>query len=146
MASYSSLNRSSPEKIREWEQRSRDRALAREREVGRGERILPKSRLRAKPLPDDEKERRRLIRREVWQRDRRCLLYLVPGAGECFGGPTYHHRRKDGQGGAYSVANGATLCAGHNSGIEADADLSKLAESLDLVVRRGHPEWEALGR
>lgn len=143
---YSTLNRSSPEKIREWQRRSKP--LDRTKGLDRGERALAgsHSKLRAKPLPDDERERRRQVRREVWIRDGRCLLYLVPGAGDCFGGPTYHHRRKDGQGGAYTVENGATLCAGHNTAVESDADVAKIAEALDLVVRRGHPEYEALGR
>lgn len=67
----------------------------------------------------------------------RCALAGVAGAGECFGRPTFQHRRKASQGGAYDEANGATLCSFHNQRIEADADLAALARSLGLVLLRG---------
>jgi hypothetical protein len=141
---YSSLNRSSPEKIRAWQQRSKP--LDRSKGIDRGDPISSSSRLRAKPLPADERARRKEVRLAVYARDRGCLLAYVPGAGDCFGGPTFHHRRKDGQGGAYTEENGACLCAGHNDRLESDADLAALGRSLGLVVRRGDEEYEALGR
>ena len=77
------------------------------------------------------------IREEIYQRDRVCQLAGVRGAGPCFGGPTFQHKRKASQGGEFSVENGALLCCGHNTRIEAEADLAALAHSLGLVVKAG---------
>lgn len=83
-------------------------------------------------------EERQIIRDAVFARDgHRCRLDGVVGAGTCFGRLTPHHVRKASQGGAYDMDNLQTLCAGHNDGIEADADLAALARSLGLVRRRG---------
>jgi 5-methylcytosine-specific restriction endonuclease McrA len=77
------------------------------------------------------------IRQQVFERDRfLCRLQGATGAGECFGPLTPHHVRKASQGGAYSVDNLASLCAHHNVQLEADADLSRLAEQMGLVARR----------
>lgn len=64
---------------------------------------------------------------------------------DCFGGLSYHHRRKAGAAGAYTEANGATLCIGHNRWVE---DAPDAAASLDpfLIVRESDPEWESLGK
>lgn len=92
--------------------------------------------LQAKPLPPAELARRRAVREEVFARDGGCRLAGVEGAGRCFGQPmTFHHRRKASQGGAYTVANGACLCSGHNDQLEADADLAALGVVLGLVIR-----------
>lgn len=81
------------------------------------------------------------IRAEVFRRDGyRCRLERVPGAGRCSGPISYHHRRKGGQGGGYTVENGATLCVGHNDRLEADADLALLGRTMGLVLKRGD-EW-----
>lgn len=146
MSGYSSLNRSSPEKIRAWQQRSK--GLARGKGIDRGERALPgsHSKLRAKPLPAGERERRLDVRRAIVARDRGCVLAGVPGAGDCFGGLTPHHRRKASDQGGYTEANLVVLCAGHNDGLEADADLARLGRERGLVVRRGDPEFDLLGR
>lgn len=82
-----------------------------------------------------------MVRREVFARDgHRCRLEGVPGAGKCRGRLSYHHRRKGGQGGGYTVENGATLCIRHNDELEADADLALLARTMGLVLKRGD-EW-----
>lgn len=96
----------------------------------------------------EDAERRRLVRREVFRRDRGCQLRDLPGAGDCFGGPTPHHRRKASSVGAYTVENLVELCVGHNSRLETDADLAELVrrERPHLIVREGDPEWEQLGR
>lgn len=87
----------------------------------------------------------RRVRLEVFDRDgHRCRLAGVEGCGPCFGRLTFHHRRKAGQGGAYSVANGAALCAGHNDLIEADARVAKIARRLGLVLLRTDSDDEGL--
>jgi hypothetical protein len=110
-------------------------------ELRRGRRLPQRSKATARST--DERDE---IRQAVFDRDRVCLLRGVAGAGPCFGPLTPHHRRKSGAAGAYSMDNLRALCAGHNDGIEADAELSALATALNLVVREGHPEWESLGR
>lgn len=88
------------------------------------------------------------IRDAVFARDRVCLLADLVEAGDCVGGPTFHHRRKASSGGAYTAANGALLCRGHNSRLESDADLAELVRAVRpwLIVREGDDEWELLGR
>lgn len=125
--------RANPAKAREWQQRSRE-----------NQRLDP-----------DE----RAVREAVFARDgHRCLLRdhvdtwvrvddgrLVVEVPRCWGPLTFHHRRKASAQGAYSEANGATLCAGHNRFVEDEPDaVVELMPSL--VVREGHPEWEQLGR
>lgn len=144
MSGYSSLNRSSPDKIREWQRRSK--GLGRSKSIDRGERVMPTSKLRAKPLEQGERARREDVRRAIVRRDRGCLLAGVPGAGDCFGGLTPHHRRKASDQGAYNEANLVCLCAGHNDRLESDADLAKIGRARGLVVRRGDPEFDELGR
>lgn len=79
-----------------------------------------------------------VVRALVFARDGyRCRLADVDGAGRCFGPLTPHHVRKASQGGEYTPANLAVLCAHHNDEIEADADLAALARTLGLVRRRG---------
>lgn len=105
---------------------------------------MPRSRkpLLPKRLDTAERIRRSAIRDEVFRRDGGCRM---AGHGECFGPLTFHHRRKASAGGAYSVDNGAALCAAMNDRIESDADFAALARSLGLVVRRGDDEWDACG-
>lgn len=77
------------------------------------------------------------IRTQVFDRDDyRCALRDVTGAGRCYGPLTPHHRRKAGQGGAYSLDNLVTLCRHHNDALESHPDLALLGERLGLVVRR----------
>ena len=55
----------------------------------------------------------------VFERDgHQCRLRWRMEAGDCFGPLTYHHLRKASQGGAYTMENGACLCAGHNVWVE----------------------------
>lgn len=98
--------------------------------------------LRAKPLEPDEAKRRALVRGAVFARDGfACALAGDPEAiallGPCFGRLTYHHLRKAGQGGAYSVENGLTLCLGHNGAVE---DHPNAAHALGLVHRTTPPD------
>lgn len=67
----------------------------------------------------------------------RCQLADQAGAGSCWGGLTYQHRRKASQGGQYTVENGAALCAHHNTELEANADLAQLGVQLGLVLLAG---------
>jgi len=89
------------------------------------------------------------VRQQVFQRDRfRCLLdgRPHPTVPRCHGPATVHHMRKAGQGGAYSMVNLVTLCAGHNDWLE-EADGARFGEAVGLVIRRGttHDEaWAAL--
>lgn len=88
---------------------------------------------RARRLAED----RPSVRAAVFARDGyRCRLADVDGAGRCFGGLTFHHVRKESQGGVYTVDNGASLCAHHNDELEANADLAAIARRLGLVERR----------
>lgn len=106
----------------------------------------PKAKARERDRAD-----RTATREMVFNRDRHACQVAVVGAatayavGRCFGRLTPHHRRKEGQGGAYRAANLASACAHHNDELEADADLARWAHGVGLVVRRGDPEWEALG-
>lgn len=108
--------------------------LERRTPIGRGK--PPKRKKRRTPAE-------RQIRELVLERDGGCRL---AGHGVCFGPLTYHHRRKEGRGGAYTLANGAALCAHHNGQLEADAALARLGHRLGLVVREGDPEWNSLGK
>jgi hypothetical protein len=90
------------------------------------------------------------IRAVVIARDRVCQVaamgrlnaYATP---PCFGPLTPHHRRKASAGGRYSASNLVAVCAGCNGAMESDADLARWAHEVGLVVRRGDPEWAALG-
>lgn len=99
-----------------------------------------KRRKRVKPVSDKRRaqwEAEDEVRQAVFARDRwRCQLEGVAGAGSCLGRLTYHHRRKAGQGGAFTMENGATLCWSHNKRLEQDADLARLGVELGLVIRR----------
>jgi hypothetical protein len=106
-------------------------------------------RLRAEsPKRRNERDARRAVRDEVFARDGwSCQVAArVPDPGSCAGPLTPHHRRKAGQGGAYSVENISAVCAHHNERLEADADLAARARAAGLVVRPGDPEWDRLGR
>lgn len=103
----------------------------------------------------------RAVREAVFARDgHRCLLRDHVGAvvstdpmygarlvevPDCYGGLTFQHRRKAAAQGAYTVANGCTLCLGHNYWVEDEPEAAKLVLPL-VVVREGDPEWEQLGR
>lgn len=107
---------------------------------------------RGRPLParaarpkrraeSDEGVDKGAVRRSVFERDGwRCRLDGIPGAGPCFGPLTFHHIRKEGQGGAFTVENGAALCSGHNTAIESDALVALIARTSGLVLRAGD-EW-----
>jgi hypothetical protein len=83
------------------------------------------------------------IRQVVFARDYQTCRMAWHQDSECAGPLTYHHLRKAGAGGAYTVDNGVTLCAGHNTWVE---DHPEEATMLGLVVREGDPGWESLGR
>ncbi len=86
------------------------------------------------------------VRESLWCRDGgQCALSLcrIDGVPSCFGGPTPHHIRKDGQGGEYNLANLVTLCAGHNDWVECDPILAWM---LGLVCRSGEVLDECWGR
>lgn len=90
------------------------------------------STLQRRRLTPQEKAQHDTVREEVFRRDGyRCRLAGVSGAGRCFGPLTYHHRRKNGQGGLYTVSNGATLCAHHNDELEANVKLVAIAKAMD---------------
>lgn len=92
-----------------------------------------------------QRDANRATREEVFARDGwRCRLLAVDGH-RCYGPLTFHHRRKAGQGGGYTLTNGAAVCATGNSALEADADLARAARAIGLVVRRGDPDWHACG-
>lgn len=129
----------------------RRKPLARSSKPLARSRIRSKSRARPRPATSRqtrrsaEKSARALehdeIRQQVFARDGfRCRLRGVPGAGRCLGPLSYHHRRKGGQGGSYTVENGAALCIGHNDRLEADADLALLARTMGLVLKR-RDQW-----
>lgn len=73
-----------------------------------------------------------VVRRAVFDRDRRCLLDHL-GWHRCFGPWTPHHVRKASAGGAYSETNLVTLCAHGNDWVETEPDR---AWELGLVARR----------
>lgn len=114
--------RSDPEKVRAW-------------------------RARSKPLASKPKARtggERAIRSKVLRRDGRCLIADVDHR-PCFGPLTPHHKRKESQGGAYSMENLVAACSFHNDEIEADADLAARCRFAGFVIRRGDPGWDRLG-
>jgi hypothetical protein len=122
----SQIARSEPRKSSEP---TKSRARPRPASSSRNRRSVEKS---ARALEHEQ------IREQVFARDgRRCRLRSVPGAGRCSGPISFHHRRKGGQGGGYTLENGATLCTGHNDRLEADADLALLARTMGLVLKRG---------
>ena len=84
-----------------------------------------KLRTRKRLNPVSQKKRagapeREAVRQAVFARDGHCVaLDLWPGH-RCWGDQrkTFHHVKKASAGGAYSVANGRTLCSGFNDWIE----------------------------
>jgi hypothetical protein len=112
--------RADPEKQRLWQQRSRQ-------PLSSGKRLKPMSDKRRGELPE-----RARVRELVFQRDGyRCQIApLVPEP--CFGPLTYHHLQKEGQGGAYTEANGIAACSFHNDWVEDHPDK---AAALGLVIR-----------
>lgn len=121
-------------------------------ELARGTKRLP-ARSTKRTQRDQREAAERTIERElVFSRDRHTCQVAVVGAatgyavGRCYGRLTPHHRRKDGQGGAYIARNLVAACAHHNDQLEADADLAAWAHGVGLVVRRGDLEWAVLGR
>ncbi len=104
---------------------------------------MKRSRIRPKPLPEDERQRRAEVREQVWLRDRRCPLSGHPPAGRCFGDMTPHHLKKASQGGSYEPRNIVVLCAAMNTWVE---DNPREAHELGLVVRQGETEEQAWER
>jgi hypothetical protein len=106
---------------------------------GRGKRLQPRSAKKAAAQPEEE-----WVRAVVFARDQGCLLSHLPNeAGRCAGPLTFHHLRKAGQGGPYTVANGVALCAGHNGWVE---DYPLEALRWGLVVRGSVTVTEAAAR
>lgn len=117
-----------PAKVRSWRQRT-------------AKRLPPMSARRQAELPE-----RAVVREAVIRRDRTCQIAARGYLHTCWGPLTFHHRRKESDQGAYSMDNGAAVCAAGNDAMESDPDLARWARSVGLVVRRGDPEWESLGR
>lgn len=89
----------------------------------------------------------RAVRVAVFERDGwQCVL--ANGLTYCDGPLNFHHRRKAGAGGAYSIANGMTLCQLHNGRVEDDPwDYEdSVIDGRHVVVRERDPEWTSLGR
>lgn len=107
-------------------------------------RINPVSAKRAAAAPDREAARAALYSRD----GTRCRLLGVsvarvtvessphhfPSIPPCFGRPTPHHLRKQGQGGSWDLTNLLVLCSLHNEWVERERPL---AWHLGLVVNRG---------
>lgn len=114
--------------------------------LARGKHLAPRSAKR-----EAARAERTVTRELVFARDRHTCQVVAAGAatnyavGRCYGPLTPHHRRKEGQGGAYNLDNLRAACSFHNDQLEADANLAAWAHGVGLVVRRGDPEWEALG-
>lgn len=94
---------------------------------------------RLKPVSDKKAEgrdERAAVRAAVFERDGHCVaLDLWPGH-RCWGdeAKTFHHVKKASAGGAYSIANGKTLCSGFNSFVEdAVGDDRLLLKQVGLV-------------
>lgn len=111
----------------------RSAPLPRSVALSRAARLSPRSKAKEAAAATERVERELTFARDRY----RCRLEGVPGAGRCFGRISFHHRRKASQGGPYTVANGATLCLGHNDRLESDADLAALGRRLGLVLRAG---------
>jgi hypothetical protein len=106
---------SDPDKVRAWQQRSRKRLPAQS----------AKRQQEAKSNAD--------IREQTFERDGwTCRLAGFTQLGPCMGPLTFHHKQKASAGGGYTVDNGITLCAQHNSAIE---DFPLLARQLGMVKR-----------
>jgi hypothetical protein len=105
--------------------------------------LAPRSKKKAAAQRDPERDR---VREAVFTRDGHACQVAPLATDGCFGGLTYGHRRKEGQGGGYTLANGSTQCAHHNTQLEADADLARRARAAGIVVRRGDPEFDTLGQ
>lgn len=118
---------SDPQKVREWQERSRGS-------------LNPRSRQK-----DAERAAERQVREQVFARDRRCVLAVVDPSHKCNGPLTPHHRRKASSGGAYSMANLISVCASGNGDIE-DRPAYFRAHFPFLVIRESDPEFESLGR
>lgn len=117
---------SDPQKAREWEQRSRGSLHARSRSK------------------EAERRQEAQVRQMVFARDGGCVLRSDP-EHRCLGVMTPHHRRKASAGGAYSMANLVTCCAGLNGDIE-DRPAYYRERFPHLVVREGDETFESLGR
>jgi hypothetical protein len=111
--------------------------LARSAPIRRGGSLPRSGRLR--PVSDRraaQADEHAVIRRQVFDRDHRCLLVGRSDAGRCWGPPTPHHIRKAGQGGPYTLLNLVQLCLHHNEWIET-ADGQPLALIWGLWCRNG---------
>lgn len=102
-------------------------------------RAVSKKRARLIRAEDRPAVRAAVFARYGW----RCVL---GGFTPCFGPLTPHHRRKSGQGGAYTEANLVALCAHHNEQIEADPVLAEVARDRGLTIPGYAPDptepWE----
>lgn len=99
---------------------------------------------RRRPADAREKAARDYIRRQVFERDGRCLLAGGGPAwcrfGQCFGALTPHHLQKASAGGAYAAENLVALCARHN---DMQEDLPQASLAVGLTVARGVDHAEA---
>lgn len=103
-----------PEKVREWQQRSRKPlpAMSTARRAGTAERAA--------------------VRRAVFERDRWACQLKDRTPNDCHGVLTVHHLRKASAGGPYTADNLVALCAGCNVWVE---DNPAAARKLGMVRR-----------
>lgn len=127
----SGIRRSTPDKIREWQTRSKG--------------LRARNRIKPSRLTDADIQARRLIREIVFRRDNgECQLAGLTNAGKCFGPLTPHHRLKASQGGGYTEANLVAACSHHNEMLESDADFGRAGEAAGHVIRSWDERAEAL--
>jgi hypothetical protein len=113
--------------------------LNRYQPLRRRKRLRPMSDRRRDAIPE-----RHAVRWAVFERDGHCLLdRRTSYGGSCYGPPTFHHLRKEGQGGAYTAENGVTLCAHHNGWVE---NYPEVAYAIGLVLKAGDPPELAWSR
>ena len=100
-------------------------------------------RTRLKPISDKRRaefpERDR-VRAAVFKRDEgKCRIAPFLPDIPCYGKMTFQHLLKEGQGGAYTEANGISACSFHNDWVEMYPDE---ADALGLVI---HPDLRGEG-
>jgi hypothetical protein len=115
--------------------------------VNREKALAWRQRSRQALKPKRHPSTERAVRTAVFERDGwQCAL--ANGLTYCDGPLNFHHRRKASAGGAYSIANGLTLCQLHNGRVEDEPwDYEdRVIDGRHVVVRERDPEWTSLGR
>lgn len=150
--------RSSPETNRAWQDRSREKARARDgdrrqRGLERGQGLRRTGRIapRSKARTTQQAEVRVPMIEQMVAAGRRCevcpQLLALGIALRCSGRiQGLHERRKAGAGGSrQNPANLVPACNLGNGWIEDEPELARQLGTA-LVVRESDPEWESLGR